>query len=240
MPHGPRLPGWHLDPGQGAVHGCSGCSRGCGGPWQPQRQCAGMGTQARPWHDRHTALGPGALGRVCTPSPAPTYAASPGNSLPGGWLGQDQPQGTCSYLPRFASLLARWAALALSSQWGGGGLQDGAGGNRDGGKGPRCRGPCSRWAGRGHSPAGRQVLPLPASLRRAWAAGGLGGGTGEAAQERCPPSREAEGTGCPCPHCRLEPSPATAPCPAAAHMGGHGSNTQPSVLLCRQRNTPGG
>lgn len=39
---------------------------------------------------------------------------------------------------------------------------------------------------------------------------------------------------------RLEPSPTTAPCPTAAHTGGRGSNTQPRVLLCRQRNTPGG
>lgn len=53
-----------------------------------------------------------------------------------------------------------------------------------------------------------------------------------------PPSREAEGTGCPSPHRRLEPSPATAPRPTAAHTGGRGSNTQPRVLLCRRRNTP--
>lgn len=37
MPCGPQVPGWHLDPRQGAVHGCSGCSRGCEGPWQPYR-----------------------------------------------------------------------------------------------------------------------------------------------------------------------------------------------------------
>lgn len=30
------------------------------------------------------------------------------------------------------------------------------------------------------------------------------------------------------------------PQPLAAHTGGHGSNTQPKVLLCRQRKTPGG
>lgn len=54
------------------------------------------------------------------------------------------------------------------------------------------------------------------------------------------PSQEAEGTGCPCSRCRLEPSPSTAPRPAAAHTGGCGSDIQPRALLCRQRNTPGG
>lgn len=124
VPHGPQLPGQHPDPGQGAVHGHSGCPRGCGGPWQR------AGAWEGPWHTRLTAPGPGALGCVCTPSPAPTLTPSPSSSLPGGWLGQDQPRGACLYLPRAASPPTWRAALALSSQWGDGG---GASGMEGGG-----------------------------------------------------------------------------------------------------------
>lgn len=118
MPHGPQVPGWHLNPEQGAVHGCSSCSRGCGRPWQPQGQHAGMGAQEGPWRDRHVAPGLGALRDERTPSPAHTRTPSPGNSLPAGWLGKDRPWGAHSYLPCFAPLMTWWPAPSLSSQWG--------------------------------------------------------------------------------------------------------------------------
>lgn len=59
-----------------------------------------------------------ALAHASTPSPAPTRTPSSDNSLPRGWLGRDVSRGTQLYLPCFASLPARWNALALSSQWG--------------------------------------------------------------------------------------------------------------------------
>lgn len=129
---------------------------------------------------------------MCTPSPAPTRTPSPGNSLPGGWLGQDGPQGACLYLPRFASLLARWAALALSSQWGKEGRPGWSGGDRDrDGMGAKGLG------AEVHAPGGQEGVTLPGEGRscpclllshRAWAAGGLGRGTVGAAQEGCHPS----------------------------------------------------
>lgn len=197
MPYGPQLPGLHLDPRQGAVHGCSSSSRGCGGPWPPHRQRAGTGAQEGPQHDRHTALGPGGSGHMHAPSPTPACAPGPGNSLPGGWQGQDQLQGARSYLPRFASLPVWWAALALSSQWGGG-----WGGPPRWSRGDRDRdgmGIGAKGLGAGvHAPGGQERVILPREGKscpclllphRARAAGGPGGRKVGAAREGCPPQQ---------------------------------------------------
>lgn len=173
-----------------------GCSRGHGSPWQPPRQRVGTGAPAGPWCDRHRSFGT----HVHT-QPHPMATSTPGNSLPRGWMGQDQTWGPLLCLP----------ATTVGTRWPLGWSQGFRDRDGDGDKGSGHG---------GHAPGGQEGVVMPRKVKSFSLACFSPAGIG---------ALEAQGGclgGC-TPQQGPGAQPHTAPVPTAAHTGACGSNTQP-------------